>query len=456
MGKHLLIVPATRTTTLLGIGAGLLLALAGCGGRTPLFGPGSGLPDASIGFDGPGSGFDQGGLRDTRGRDVPGPDLGVPRDVAVRDAVVSDSGVRDVTGPFDGISGADGGAQGFSPWRRYPTHGTGVSWLAVIDLYSSGHLGLAVVHKAESGGVVLLRGRGDGTFEVMPAIPSGPASLVVSDHLATGPDRLIVPQADRSPPYLLILEGGGGQFMEHSTIDTPSLVTGLVESEFDADGQRDIVAIGGDPASLLFIPGGMPVPMTLAPAAPGMALAWGHLDGDRIPDLVYAVADQPALAVLHGSMSGPVPDGTLIPTDDHVSSIAMAKLQGHDTDDIVVAGATAGKVTIYHGSPAVKNEPPFARTDVEVGGTPDFVTVADLNSDGILDLVVVDSEVRTVTYVLGRGDLTYDPPVSFLVPGAITDPVPMVAVGDFDDDGYPDLAIPEYSIGVSIYLNQLR
>ncbi|MBA3914295.1 MAG: VCBS repeat-containing protein [Acidobacteriales bacterium] len=65
------------------------------------------------------------------------------------------------------------------------------------------------------------------------------------------------------------------------------------------------------------------------------------------------------------------------------------------------------------------------------------IAAADLNKDGKLDIVVSDFLGYTVSVLLGNGDGTFQP--------AISSPAPLggeaVRVGDFNNDGIPDLAL---------------
>ncbi len=68
---------------------------------------------------------------------------------------------------------------------------------------------------------------------------------------------------------------------------------------------------------------------------------------------------------------------------------------------------------------------------------PDGVAVGDFNGDGILDLVTANYLDNTVSVLLGKGDGTFAPQVTYAV-GSIPR---NVAVGDFNGDGKLDLAV---------------
>lgn len=68
------------------------------------------------------------------------------------------------------------------------------------------------------------------------------------------------------------------------------------------------------------------------------------------------------------------------------------------------------------------------------------MAVGDLNSDGKLDLTTANIDTNNVSVLLGNGDGTFAPPMTFpLSSSYFTGPL-SVAVGDFNGDRIPDLA----------------
>ncbi len=83
-----------------------------------------------------------------------------------------------------------------------------------------------------------------------------------------------------------------------------------------------------------------------------------------------------------------------------------------------------------------------------VGGPPFSVAVSAFNSDGHLDLATgnrtimdVPPRIGTVSILLGQGDGTFRAAGDFFVSGRI----PFLTVGDFNDDGRPDLVTQNIS-----------
>jgi len=83
------------------------------------------------------------------------------------------------------------------------------------------------------------------------------------------------------------------------------------------------------------------------------------------------------------------------------------------------------------------------------GPSPSGIVVADFNSDGNLDLAIPDEGNNTLTLLLGNGDGTFTQ--STVSVGSTPN---SVVAGDFNGDGIPDLAIGNWYNGVTILLGK--
>jgi hypothetical protein len=95
----------------------------------------------------------------------------------------------------------------------------------------------------------------------------------------------------------------------------------------------------------------------------------------------------------------------------------------------------------------------FARHDILAAvpnSTPSLAAlgVADLNGDGIMDIAAADAS-GVVRVMLGTGNLTYTTAI-YSAPGQLE----TIVIGDFNNDGYPDLAVGTADDGgIGVYIN---
>jgi|HubBroStandDraft_1064217.scaffolds.fasta_scaffold06406_2 hypothetical protein len=103
--------------------------------------------------------------------------------------------------------------------------------------------------------------------------------------------------------------------------------------------------------------------------------------------------------------------------------------------------------------PAYAQTPPqfsfFARHDISAAA-PDAVGVADFNGDGIMDMAYV-TPGGAMAVMLATGKLTYTS--TFYSPPAGLGQLETIVIGDFNKDGFPDIAVGGFLSGVGIYIN---
>jgi hypothetical protein len=236
-------------------------------------------------------------------------------------------------------------------------------------------------------------------------------------------------------------------------ISVGSSPSGVALGDFDQDGQLDFavsnqVLLGtvsvffGRGSS--FQPGGV--------FATGgefcVALASGDFNGDGKPDL--AVAN----TCINGECrNGSVTielnqgDGTFAATatyDTGVSpeAIAAGDLNNDGKIDLVVTNGSTNSISILLGNDNGTFTPGMAvklHNRVEPSG----ITLADMDGDGALDLVVAENVTSQVAISLGNGDGTFRPAHAFDAGGLAS----AVAVGDFNGDGKMDVAATVYAAG---------
>jgi hypothetical protein len=138
-------------------------------------------------------------------------------------------------------------------------------------------------------------------------------------------------------------------------------------------------------------------------------------------------------------------------------SVAVADLNGDGMPDLIVANQQSNSVSVLLNTTAPGAvTPTFAnRVDFAVGNRPDSVAVADLNGDGKPDLVVANYNDNTVSVLLnttttGAATPTFAPKVDFATGTSPSS----VAIGDLNGDGKPDIVVANRNNGaISVLLN---
>jgi hypothetical protein len=302
----------------------------------------------------------------------------------------------------------------FQPAVSYRA-GSSAFQAAVGDFDRDGTLDLAVVDAGAN--VSILLGNGDGSFQAPVSYPAGPAPITVLAADLNGDGILDLAVANETSNTVSILRGNGdGTFQAAQSYPTDThILNWMALGDFDGDGSPDLVCAnyGVNTVNVLLGNGDgsfqAPVSYTAGPAGSfPYAVSVGEFDGDRALDL--AVPNQ--------------------------------------------NGLSEGMVSILRGNGDGSFQAPVSYPTGDQG--PISVAVADYNRNGIADLAVVNDGSGgngNVGVLLGNGDGSFQASTTYTV-----GPAPrFLAAGDFNGDGFPDLAVPNTNGGnpgsVSVLIN---
>ena len=260
-----------------------------------------------------------------------------------------------------------------------------------------------------SGGLVIILGNGDGTFQTPTYYSTGDvASIAMGDFNNDG--LLDIALTDNTQQNVVFFKGNGdGTFTKESTkISTGTAAHGVVIADFNGDGIDDVAyAILDGTLCDLYVAisngdGTFQVPTTPVATQIGEFLTTGDLSGNNRADIVSATITEPggtqignSLWVLlgkgNGTFQAPVAYLSDIPSDPH-----LADVNGDGIPDIIAGGSLGALVYQGIGNGTFMTYPTGSLPGAEpvIGGfsLTYAVNAGDFNNDGNADLIGTDAD----------------------------------------------------------------
>jgi hypothetical protein len=309
--------------------------------------------------------------------------------------------------------------------------------LAVADVNGDGRLDI-VASQVLANNVVVLLGRGDGTFQAPLQTPVGlgPTAFTTGDFNSDG--RLDVASVNPTTNQVAVSLGLGDATLQNPVrLAVGTAPAAIVNEDVNRDGRLDLAVANygsGDVSVLLGLGDGTyRQQQRFAVGTNPVALVAADFNGDGLVDLATANAGSNDVSVLLAHGDGTFRTPIRLPAGDLPDALVTGDFDGDGTPDLAVANYRSQDVWVYQG----RGDGTFADpVRYALGTSPVSLVAGDFDDDGTLDLATANYLTNDISVLLGRGDGTFRAPVRY---EAGTNPVAVVA-GDFDDDGRVDLA----------------
>ena len=278
---------------------------------------------------------------------------------------------------------------------------------------------------------------------------------VVAHDLDGDGDLDLITASTNADQISVLLNDGQGRFTVVINLDVGLQPTAVTAADLDGDGDLDLIAanwVSNDVTVLLndgqarFTFGGR-FPVGSGPRS----LAAADLDADGYVDLVVANAVSQDVAILINLGNGAFAPAQFIRLGSTARAVVIADLDNNATPDLVVAHGSqvSGRVTVLSNDGRARF---VTRANHRVSvSAPTSVAVADLDGNGLADLLITDDVTDNLVILFNEGNWGFSEPHLFAVGGGPQS----VTTFDVDADGDLDLAVANGgSSDVTLLINE--
>ena len=253
--------------------------------------------------------------------------------------------------------------------------------------------------------------------------------------------------------FLVQLASGDGTYGAATYYTIPGnsnyAIYNLVLGDFNNDGKADVAVFSSDDNLYIYLnngAGALTLSTTVTPypnSQSGSPLALvADFNHDGKQDIAYALSGQ--IYVLFGNGKAGFTSGPITSTQPNVSRFLFGDFDGDGKADLAyTTGFTAnGNITILYGD----NTGHFTGSSNISADTSGPVTAYDVNSDGRTDFLTVSitpATVKHVSVLYGNVARTFANRTTIATTRCVSGPV---SVADLDGNGLNDLIVPEEDV----------
>ena len=245
----------------------------------------------------------------------------------------------------------------------------------------------------------------------------------------------------------------------------------LALADFDGDGKIDVATShSGTIVSILKnsgVPGTIAFasPITLTSGSGGRGIYAGDLDGDSKPDIAVANNAGTTMSVFLNTTSAYTITSSSFATKVDFTTgtspwgINAADIDGDGKPELITTNAGSNTLSIFRNtatSGTITSGSFAAKVDFNTGSSPREAAVGDFNGDGKPDVAVVNYTSGTFTSFRNTatsGTITTGSMAAFADVATNTNPI-AIAAGDLDGDGKAEILVGNYGgSSLSVYRN---
>jgi hypothetical protein len=319
----------------------------------------------------------------------------------------------------------------------------------VWDFNGDAHLDLAVVNTSENT-VSILLGNADGSFQAATSYTVGakPWFVAVGDFNGDGHLDLVAANGGTEPHYTdggvsILLGNGDGTFQAAQNYEVGSGPTSVLVEDFNGDGHLDLVVVGSQSGYVNVLLGNgdgtFQGTQTIAVGHELLSVSVGDFNDDGHLDLVVLNGDLDTVSILLGNGDGTFQTARSYDAAGN-SSLAVGDFNGDGHLDLAVTNDFVGEssvaVLLGNGDGSFQAPKSYATWGAN------SIAVGDFNKDGHLDLAVA-APGSPVSIFLGNGDGTFHDS-SRGVPGVAEDTILVIRDAGLDREA---ARVPEEGTG---------
>ncbi len=337
--------------------------------------------------------------------------------------------------------------------------GTAPHFVAVGDFNNDGNLDL-VSANYDSNSVSILLGNGNGTFQAAQNFNCGsyPISVAVADFNGDGNLDVAVANngnnVEGAGDLVIMLGNGNGTLQAPVSYTTQGSPFYVAVADLNGDGSPDVVlAAHGAPVQVFLNTGNGTLESEVSYSAGGnpQSVAIADYNNDGIPDLAVANSKTNNVSILLGNGDGTFQTAKNYDVGTSPSVVAAGDFNAEGYMDLAVTNNGSNSVSILINNGSGGNGTFGNQTVLSANAGPSGLALTDITGNSITDIVITNQNgtSETVQTYLGNGTGTFESPTSY----ASGDQPRIVAVGDFNNDGAPDLAVACSQGNLNVYMN---